>query len=290
MIYRGPWGFRARCRVPVGRRDDSFRQRTVSCHHTARRPRPLLRRLPQRQVKTGGLRARHRDRRQRRASIRKIGRRSSASCARATCRPPDCRGPTSAPTDALVSSLETSLDRAAAAHPNPGRTDTFRRLNRTEYQNAIRDLLALDVDVSVAAAQRRVEPRLRQRDGRRSLADAAGALPHGRAEDQPAGHRQPRPLSRRRHRHASARPHPGSSTSTSFRSARAAALVVHYTFPLDAEYEIQRAPARATATSTSKGLTGTHEVELMLDGERVRLFTVKPPAGRQRSSRWSTRT
>ena len=35
----------------------------------------------------------------------------------------------------------------AAAHPNPGRTDTFRRLNRTEYQNAIRDLLALDVDV-----------------------------------------------------------------------------------------------------------------------------------------------
>ena len=34
------------------------------------------------------------------------------------------------------------------ALPNPGRTDTFRRLNRTEYQNAIRDLLALDVDVT----------------------------------------------------------------------------------------------------------------------------------------------
>ena len=50
--------------------------------------------------------------------------------------------------DALVSSLETSLDRAARAAPNPGRTDTFRRLNRAEYQNAIRDLLALDVDVS----------------------------------------------------------------------------------------------------------------------------------------------
>jgi len=50
--------------------------------------------------------------------------------------------------DALVSSLSTSLDRAAASHPNPGRTDTFRRLNRTEYQNSLRDLLALDVDVS----------------------------------------------------------------------------------------------------------------------------------------------
>src|SRR5262249_42418478 len=50
--------------------------------------------------------------------------------------------------DALVSSLESALDSAAKASPNPGRTDTFRRLNRTEYQNAVRDLLALDVDVS----------------------------------------------------------------------------------------------------------------------------------------------
>jgi mono/diheme cytochrome c family protein len=50
--------------------------------------------------------------------------------------------------DSFISSLETSLDAAAAVKPNPGRTDTFRRLNRTEYQNSIRDLLALDIDVS----------------------------------------------------------------------------------------------------------------------------------------------
>src|SRR6476646_3502576 len=50
--------------------------------------------------------------------------------------------------DSLVSYLEKNLDRAAAANPDPGRTDTFRRLNRTEYQNAIRDLLTLDVDVA----------------------------------------------------------------------------------------------------------------------------------------------
>ena len=50
--------------------------------------------------------------------------------------------------DAVVSELESVLDRAAAANPNPGRTETFRRLNRTEYQNAMRDLLALDVDVA----------------------------------------------------------------------------------------------------------------------------------------------
>ena len=44
--------------------------------------------------------------------------------------------------------LETSLDDAAASAPYPGRTETLRRLNRTEYQNAVRDLLALDIDAS----------------------------------------------------------------------------------------------------------------------------------------------
>jgi mono/diheme cytochrome c family protein len=47
----------------------------------------------------------------------------------------------------LVSYLTTTLDREAAAHPNPGRP-LVHRLNRAEYSNAIRDLLALDVDAS----------------------------------------------------------------------------------------------------------------------------------------------
>ena len=43
--------------------------------------------------------------------------------------------------------LEAELDRAAAQHPDPGRTEVFHRLNRVEYRNAIRDLLSLDVDI-----------------------------------------------------------------------------------------------------------------------------------------------
>jgi hypothetical protein len=43
--------------------------------------------------------------------------------------------------------LEASLDTYAAAHPNPGRA-TLRRLNRAEYANAVRDLLALSVELS----------------------------------------------------------------------------------------------------------------------------------------------
>src|SRR5712692_1795493 len=45
----------------------------------------------------------------------------------------------------LITRLETELDRAAAAKPNPGRP-AIHRLNRAEYTNAIRDLLAIDID------------------------------------------------------------------------------------------------------------------------------------------------
>jgi hypothetical protein len=55
--------------------------------------------------------------------------------------------PDKALADALVTSLETDLDRAAAAHLNPGRP-SLSRLNRNEYKNAIRDLLAVEIDAA----------------------------------------------------------------------------------------------------------------------------------------------
>src|SRR3954451_3762954 len=60
--------------------------------------------------------------------------------------PPGAPQPPDADRLAILTSLETSLDAASAAKLNPGRTETLRRLNRTEYQNSIRDLLALDID------------------------------------------------------------------------------------------------------------------------------------------------
>ena len=60
--------------------------------------------------------------------------------------PPSSRRRPDAETYAsMVSYFETALDRAAAAAPNPGRP-AVHRLNRAEYTNAIRDLLALEVD------------------------------------------------------------------------------------------------------------------------------------------------
>lgn len=55
--------------------------------------------------------------------------------------------PSRAVYQAVAGYLEAELDRAAEARLNPGRTSALHRLNRAEYHNAIRDLLALDVDV-----------------------------------------------------------------------------------------------------------------------------------------------
>src|SRR5215510_13037145 len=62
--------------------------------------------------------------------------------------PLDKKHPDEKTYETVLASLEHSLETAAAFKPNPGRTETLRRLNRTEYQNAIRDLLALDIDAA----------------------------------------------------------------------------------------------------------------------------------------------
>jgi uncharacterized protein DUF1592/uncharacterized protein DUF1588/uncharacterized protein DUF1587/uncharacterized protein DUF1595/uncharacterized protein DUF1585 len=61
--------------------------------------------------------------------------------------PPGLPKPKQAALEAFVSSLENEIDQAAAAHPNPGHP-ALHRLNRTEYANSIRDLLAVDIDVA----------------------------------------------------------------------------------------------------------------------------------------------
>jgi hypothetical protein len=55
--------------------------------------------------------------------------------------------PDDATMQALINYVETGRDRLSETKPNPGRT-TLHRLNRTEYANVIRDLLALEIDVN----------------------------------------------------------------------------------------------------------------------------------------------
>src|SRR5213083_1440968 len=175
----------------------------------------------------------------------------------------------------VVAQLASRLDRAAEKNPNPGRTDTFRRLNRTEYQNAIRDLLALEVDVAsllpgdesshgfdnVTVGD--LSPTLLERY--LSAAQKISRLAIGRPARSPGGVTINLPPDLTQEEHFEDLP-PGTRGG----------LLVRCTFPLDAEYEIQLRLAR-DRNEHVEGLNEAHEVELMLDGERLRLFTVKPP-------------
>jgi hypothetical protein len=177
----------------------------------------------------------------------------------------------------LLSSLETTLDNAAHAHPNPGRTDTFRRLNRTEYQNAIRDLLSLDVDVAALLPGDEsshgfdnvtvgdLPPMLLERY--LSAAQKISRLAVGRPIRSPGGDTFNLSPDLTQEEHFEDLPL-GTHGGT----------VVHYTFPLDAEYQIQIRLQR-DRNEHIEGLHAEHQVDLMLDGQRIHLFTVKPPPG-----------
>jgi hypothetical protein len=174
----------------------------------------------------------------------------------------------------VLARLESSLDAASANHPNPGRTDTLRRLNRTEYQNAIRDLLALDIDAAallpkdevghgfdnvtvgtlsptlldryISAAQKisRLAVGTPRRPGGDTIRVRADVTQEGHVEGLPIG-------------------------------TRGGALIP-YTFPEDAEYEIQIRLTR-DRNEEVEGLREEHELELLLDREQVKSFKVAPP-------------
>ena len=100
--------------------------------------------------------------------------------------------PDFATVQAFVDSLETKID----AHEKPSlRVPKLHRLNRAEYANAVRDLLALDIDSTQVPAGGRFEPRLRQPGGRAdAVVRAARGVPFGGGARQPRrdGRRPPR--------------------------------------------------------------------------------------------------
>jgi mono/diheme cytochrome c family protein len=65
--------------------------------------------------------------------------------------PASARRPDKAASNAFLASLETSLDGASSAHPNPGRPMMLHRLNRVEYLNSVRDLFAVELNPDDAA-------------------------------------------------------------------------------------------------------------------------------------------
>jgi hypothetical protein len=179
--------------------------------------------------------------------------------------PRGARRPDAATSNALISWLERELDKGGTN--NPGRP-TLRRLNRAEYANAIRDLLALDVDVTSLL------PPDGSAFGFDNVADAQGSSPALLQAYLGAARRISAVAV------GDSRIGVGSSTYTARQDlsqdvhleglplGTVGGLRATHTFPLDAEYDFQVRLYR-TNLSAMRGLEDPQEVELTVHGERI---------------------
>ncbi len=171
--------------------------------------------------------------------------------------PPGAPRPDQATLDSLSGFLETELDKAAAARPNAGKLPLLHRLSRTEYQNAVRDLLALD------ALPKEMDYSMLLPPDNSRLAVGDRAAPemvniYRVPDEQPqTAHVDGLPLGTR------------------------GGLAVRSHFPLDGEYLI-----KATFTGRSDQ---QQQLEITVDGERVEVATIAAVQGGGRRGKGAAR-
>ncbi|MBV26104.1 MAG: hypothetical protein CME12_08305 [Gemmatimonadetes bacterium] len=179
------------------------------------------------------------------------------------------RRPDQALLDEFRAWLETELDGAAAASPDPGRTATFHRLNRAEYHNAIRDLLALEIDVvdflpaddasfgfDNIGGVLRISQSLLERylNASRVISRLAVGSP------------PPAPFSEE---FRTAQDEQQQDRATGMPFGTRGGMLVPYHFPLDADYDLK------IRVSGARGLDEQNRIEVTVDGEPIDLSTVE---------------
>jgi mono/diheme cytochrome c family protein len=187
--------------------------------------------------------------------------------------------PDAAVRDRFVASVEHALDARAARHPDPGRTAIFHRLNRNEYQNAVRDLLGVDGDIAAML------PPDGQNYAFDNIGDALTMSPllldrylsvSYRVSRLAMGEVNPRPV-------AETYVVP---TDLGGQDERLEDLpygtrgghAVHHQFPVDGDYEFSVKLMR-NYNFQVVDLNEPHQLELLIDDERRRLFAVAPLPG-----------
>jgi len=180
--------------------------------------------------------------------------------------------PDGATVDQFTGWLETSLDRAAAAHPEPGRT-SLHRLNRTEYGNAIHDLLDLDIDAASflpaddeangfdnIADVLRFSPSLLEQY--LSASDKISSLAVGDPSITPISLVFQAPPDLDQEQHIEGLP-----------LGTRGGIQIHYNFPLDGEYDL-RVFLLQNIVGYVPGLEYAHQLEISIDGQRLFLAQV----------------
>src|SRR5262245_47146179 len=186
-----------------------------------------------------------------------------------TMPPPGNRRPDGATYDAVASWLEGELDRSAAADPNPG-SSILRRLNRLEYVNAVRDLLAVDVEAesvlpiddqkfgfdNVSSAQS-VTPVLLERY--MSAGKEISSLAVGEPEVRPTSDTYPVDLFLEQ----------GDRMSEDLPFGSRGGVAVRHHFPVDGEYTIKVVLQR-NSRGYVRGLYEPHRIDFRVDGALVK--------------------
>jgi mono/diheme cytochrome c family protein len=186
-----------------------------------------------------------------------------------TMPPTGARRPAQPISDGLISWLESELDRAAAAHPNPGQP-LIRRFNRAEYANAIRDLLAVDIDASTLLP---ADDSSHGFDNNADVLVVSPVLPErylsaaGKISALAVGDSSADPLD------VTYRPAPDTTQNQHVDGlpfGTRGGLLIRHTFPADAEYVIRPSLWRSNS-GFIRGLVHQHELEITLDGQRIHI-------------------
>ncbi len=181
--------------------------------------------------------------------------------------------PARAALDSFIAYLETELDSAAASHPNPGRPSDH-RLNRAEYANAVRDLLAIEIDAaSLLPAD--------DSGGFDNFGDLLSVSPALMEKYMSAA----RKISRPAVGDTTIRPDIATYTISPFLlqgdrmsedlpfGSRGGIAIRHH-FPLDGEYLIKIRLQRVDNEGFAIGIAEPHLLDVRLDGARIKLFSV----------------
>jgi hypothetical protein len=179
--------------------------------------------------------------------------------------------PDEATYNSLTNWLETELDRAAAAAPNAGRP-LIRRLNRSEYANAVRDLLALDIDVSSLL------PPDDSAFGFDNVSDMLGTSPallerYLVAADRVSALAVGAPVAAGSSTYRVRQDRSQDQHIEGLPLGSVGGLVVNHNFPQDAEYHFSLELYR-TNLEAIRGLEHPHQIEITVDGARVFLTTI----------------
>lgn len=177
--------------------------------------------------------------------------------------------------DLLVAELAQQLDTHAESQPNPGRTQTLRRLTRTEYQNVVRDLLGVRINATDLLPRDEsshgfdnitvgsLSPILLNRYI--SAAQQISRLAVGASSVKPGGATYRVPADVTQEERVEGLP-----------IGTRGGILISHTFSHDAEYEIRIRLAR-DRNEEIEGLNGKYELDLLIDNKPIQRFTVEPP-------------